>query len=55
MRGGKRRLSKLLYKQHVDFVEYVLLLLMLVCGAVATGSALTHHIGNEFNQITDKF
>lgn len=55
MRRTKQRLNRLLYKQHVDFVEYFLLLVMIVCGAVATGSALTHRIGNEFNQITDKF
>ncbi|HVT95950.1 MAG TPA: hypothetical protein VHE33_00485 [Acidobacteriaceae bacterium] len=47
--------NKLLYKQHSDTVEYVLLLLLLVFGAVATGQALTHQIGNEFNKITSQF
>jgi Flp pilus assembly pilin Flp len=50
-----QRLNRLLYKQHVDYVEYVLLLLILVFGAVATGQALTHQIGKEFNQITNGF
>ncbi len=50
-----QRLNTLLYKQNVDYVEYVLLLLVLVFGAVATGQALTHQIGNEFNQITNQF
>ena len=48
---ARQRLSKLLYKQHVDLIEYVLLLSILICGAVATGSALTRQIGNEFNTI----
>lgn len=51
----RQRLNRLLYKQHVDYVEYVLLLLVLVFGAVATGQALTHQIGNEFNKITNQF
>jgi hypothetical protein len=50
-----QRLNTLLYKQHVDYVEYVLLLLVLVFGAVATGQALTHQIGSEFNHITNGF
>jgi hypothetical protein len=52
---ARQRLNKLLYKQHVDFVEYVLLLMMLIFGAVATGQALTHQINNELNQITSRF
>ena len=50
-----RWLNKLLYKQNVDFVEYVLLLMVLLFGAVATGQALTHQIGSEFNRITSAF
>ncbi|HUB20026.1 MAG TPA: hypothetical protein VL990_15400 [Acidobacteriaceae bacterium] len=52
---ARQKFSKLLYKQHVDFVEYVLLLTLLVCGAVATGSVLTHRIGNALNHITSAF
>jgi len=55
MTCARQWLNRLLYKQHVDCVEYVLLLLVLVFGAVATGQALTHQIGNEFNQITSRF
>lgn len=55
MSRARQRLSKLLYKQHVDMIEYVLLLSLLTFGAVATGSALTHQIGNEFNAIANGF
>jgi Flp pilus assembly pilin Flp len=55
MGRAKQSLSKLLYKQHVDMVEYVLLLSLLICSAVATGATLTHQINNEFNQITSRF
>ncbi len=55
MSRATQRLSKLLYKQHVDMIEYVLLLSLLICGAVASGAALTHQIGNEFNAIANGF
>jgi len=55
MSRARQSLSKLLYKQHVDMVEYVLLLSLLICSAVATGVTLTHQINNEFNQITSRF
>jgi Flp pilus assembly pilin Flp len=55
MTCARQWFNKLLYTQHVDMVEYVLLLLVLVFGAVATGQALTHQIGNEFNKITTQF
>jgi Flp pilus assembly pilin Flp len=55
MTRARRWWNKLLYKQNADFVEYLLLLMMLVFGVVATGQALTHQIGNEFNQITNRF
>lgn len=54
MSCARQWLNKLLYKQEVDYVEYVLLLLILVFGAVATGQALTHQIRNEFNLITNR-
>ncbi|MFP5227906.1 MAG: hypothetical protein ACLGXA_09775 [Acidobacteriota bacterium] len=48
-------MSRLLYKQNADTIEYLLLLLMLICGAIASGAALTHQIGNEFSAITRGF
>jgi Flp pilus assembly pilin Flp len=51
----RQRWNNLLYKQNADFVEYALLLLVLLFGAVATGHALTHQIGSEFNKITNQF
>lgn len=55
MRGARQSLTRLLYKQHVDMIEYVLLLSLLICSAVATGATLSRQIGNEFNQITSQF
>jgi hypothetical protein len=47
-------LNRWLHKDRADLVEYVLLLSVLLLSAVATGSALTHKIGNEINMITNR-
>lgn len=55
MRHARKLFSKLLYKQHVDMIEYVLLLSLLLFSAAATGATITQQIQNEFNQITNQF
>jgi len=55
MSHAKQWLNKLLYKQNADLIEYVLLLSVLICAAVATGSALTRQINNEFILLTRGF
>lgn len=55
MSRPRRWLSRILFRQQSDTVEYVLLLVVLLCGAVATGTALAERIGNEFHVITNGF
>jgi Flp pilus assembly pilin Flp len=55
MRRARQWFSKLLYKQNADMIEYVLLLSILICGALATATTLTHQIRVEFNFITNHF
>lgn len=55
MSRPRRWLSRILFRQEADTIEYVLLLVVLLCGAVATGTALAQHIGHEFGVITNGF
>jgi Flp pilus assembly pilin Flp len=53
MTRRKRWLDKWLHKDRADVVEYALLLSVVLLSAVATGCALTHTIGKDFNTIAN--